>query len=443
MSLSKYFLHTLVDIWGIALTLYMYCGGERYLKIALFPSKIMRFKILENFEMGLDNLGLAYTHVKKVILTEYLLLLMFTCISIFISFIVFALFPTAVRIISHFLLLFLAQKFLPNSEKMTDLHTLYAAIVVGYTIVGVWRAISQRKETERLSDVIVGSDGRRSSFTFFISVVVAIFFMSLFHLNLRLLDFNERRLFPVLLYIFFVLSQLATVKYLTRCVYCLFFFRSRITGFRPVLIVELVPLIFTACLAGMLRPINLLGIALHKYLLFIGFDSSSLPIMKILDNNRLKLYYAAVCSKPYFCASIESRKLLWHGELRDRMTRNRLLEPLFPLIVATFLMFLSLFSGIVDFFRIQDVLVIQATYFFFALEVFNTFAIVNILGPYYNPISGDFSRHPDHSKVEDKEEVISAGSSSVSFSLKPDNETSGKQRRHWHEEEAVGVCRQA
>lgn len=48
--------------------------------------------------------------------------------------------------------------------------------------------------------------------------------------------------FLLFLYSYFVTSQLAGVKYMTLCIYCLFFFRSRIAGFRPISALELVPL---------------------------------------------------------------------------------------------------------------------------------------------------------------------------------------------------------
>jgi hypothetical protein len=206
--------------------------------------------------------------------------------------------------------------------------------------------------------------------------------LSLSHLLLRLVNFRGTGVFPLLLYGYFLLSQLATVKYMTRSIYCLFFFRSRIAGFRPISVLELIPLAFTACLAGLLRPLNLLGLGICKYLLFIGFEPASLPIMRILDNNRVKLYYAAVYSCPYFRSSIESRRLLWHGELREKMNRFRFLETVLPLIIVSCLIFLTAFSDIIDFFRVQDVFVIQFTYFFFVVEIFHTFAAVEILGPY-------------------------------------------------------------
>lgn len=92
----------------------------------------------------------------------------------------------------------------------------------------------------------------------------------------------------------------------------------------------------------------------------------------------------------YFRLSVESRRLLWYGELREKMNGFRLLEPVLPLILVSCLMFLSIFSGSIDFFRPQDVIIVQFTYFLFVVEVFHTFAAVEILGPYYNPASGDF-----------------------------------------------------
>lgn len=399
MGAFRYFAHLLMDAWGVSLLLYMCTRGGGRVNRVIFPDKIARLRLLENLDASLKSLGLGYMHAKKVICTEYGLLLVFTAISIFILLTTFALFPTVVRVMAHLLILVLARKFLPDWDMLTDAQAACAGLVVVYTVVGIWRAVVQKKETDKLDEVIIGSSARRTSFWFFMSIILATMALSLLHLVLRLLDFRKSGLFFNLLYVYFIVSQLATVKYMTRSMYCLFFFRSRVPGFRPISVLELIPLAFTASLAGLLRPINMLGIALCKYLIFIGFEPTSLPILRLLDNNRVKLFYAAVHAAPYFRSSVESRALLWHGELREKMCRFRFLEPVLPLIIVSCLFFLSAFANIIDFFRIQDVFLIQFTYFFFVIEIFYTFAVVELLGPYYNPASGDLSRRPIYFEI--------------------------------------------
>lgn len=423
-SVSKYLVHSLTDAWGISLFIYMYSRGGGHMNRVIFPNKIAQLRLLENLDISLNNLGLGYVHAKKVICTEYGLLFVFTAILIFILLTVFALFPTVVRVLAHLLILVLARKFLPDWDMLTDTQAAYAALVAAYTVVGIWRAIIQRKETDKLADVLIGSGTRRTSFWFFLSIVPSFMVLGLFHLLFRLLDFKEPGLFHLLVYIYFIASQLSTVKYMARCMYCLFFFRSRIPGFRPISAFELIPLAFTASLAGLLRPLNLLGVLFCKYLVFIGLEPTSIPIVRLLDNNRVKLFYAAVYSRPYFRSSVESRSLLWHGELREKMGSFRFLEPVLPLITVSCLTFLSVFSNVIDFFRTQDVFVIQFTYFFFIIEIFYTFAAVKLLEPYYNPASGDLSRRPSYFEITPSGSNVCGG---AAVALIPSIENNGTQ----------------
>lgn len=384
MKIAKCLLNSVVDMWGILITLWMHCTGTESRNKVIYLDKILRFQIRENINQCFRNVGYDYENAKKVIFTEYALIFVFMAVSIFFSLVLFSLFPTIIRILSHVLIIFLSKKEFGTFKNMKDLQMFLMASSVIYAFVGIYRTIKQRNAMEELADLIIGSGKKRTSFSFFVSVSISMIVLGVKLMILRLLDFRGTSFTSIVSYGYFLVAELYIIGYWTRCTYGLYFLKSSISGFRKVGTLEVIPLFFTSRLAGVLKPLNIVGVAVLKYLLFLGFDLESSPFLRYLENNRLKLYYSIIHMSTYFKSSMRSRECFWHGDLKAQMNRLHFVEPILPLMILSCLSFQYLFRGFLEFFTIQYVLAIQFAHFFFITELFHTFSVVAILTPYLN-----------------------------------------------------------
>lgn len=383
MKLLKCLGNVFLNIWGAFPILYMYCVGSDSHNRLFYLDLILQLRIFDNVGRCFRNLGYDYTDSTKVFCTEFFLLMIFTAISVFFLLMLFTLMPVAVRLLSHILLFAITlQKIQPWDGNLSDVEVVLLVCCTVYTAVGIYRTFRQIQSMEALGDMIVGAGKRRSSPVFYISVVFVIIGISCALLMIRLIDFNSTSLPYTLCYYYFLIANVFIIKYCLRCVYGLFFFRSSVPCYRNIELVELIPLFFASCLAGILKPINIVGAIIHKYLVLLRFDPDNNIFLKLLENNRTKLYYAIIHNTSYFVASIKSRHSMWHGELKSKLNSIQFTEPLFPLIILSCYTFVACFAKVVDCFRIEDMIMIQFIFYYSAMELFYTFSVVEIINPY-------------------------------------------------------------
>lgn len=399
MNVYRCVLNSVIDMWSILIMMWTHCIGTQDKNKIIYLDKLLRLEIRENINLCFQKVGCDYENAKKVIFTEYGLILVFTAISIFFCLVLFSVIPTMMRIFSHFLIVVLTKAVLDDWGDMSTLQMLIMASSVVYAVVGIYRTIRQLGMMEELGDIIIGGGKRRTSFRFMVSVFVSLTVLGVKLMVLRLMDFRGTGFLSVATYCYFLIAELYIVGYWTRCTYGLFFLRSNVPGFRKVGVLEIVPLFFTSRLAGILKPLNIAGVCILKCLLLFRLVPESSPALRYLENNRMKLYYSIIHMTTYFKSSAMSRECLWRGELKARMNKLHFVEPLLPLMILSCLFFRYIFRDILEFFTAQYVLAIQFAHFFFITELFHTFAVVSILTPYLSESDKRLGPEFDEEKV--------------------------------------------
>ncbi|KAI4292890.1 hypothetical protein PAPHI01_2164 [Pancytospora philotis] len=384
MKILRCLLNSLLDAWGFLPILYMYCIGDKNGNRVFRMELLARLRFAENVERCFKSIGYDYAFAQKVFCTELFLLLVFSGVSAFFLITLFALFPNIVRLLSHLALFAVAvDKTRVWRGGASDAQVLMLAAASVYTLAGLWRTFRQIKRTEELADIIIGAGKKRTSPLFFASSLLACTVVTLIFVSIRLVDFQCNGIGYVLAWYYFLVSQVYTFKYCVRCVYGFFFFRSYTTHIRRTSLLELFSLLFASCLAGILKPLNIVGAAVRNGLVLLGYDPGSNALLRILENNRSKLYYAVIFNTPYFAASVRSREVFWHGELKERMNRIQFSEPMLPLILVSCCALIECWHSVVDCFRIEDMLVLQFTIYYSVMELFYTFSVVEIIKPFF------------------------------------------------------------
>lgn len=384
----QHLISTITDSWSIfVLVVFNILNiNERHQIISIKLLKKFRFR--DNIEFCLTNIGYGFPNALQVIRTEYIVIFVYSAMNIIITSTLFALFPFFTRLASHVLLFLLFVYTHYSKDDLTAAIYIFHILVFLYTIFGISRCFSQKKYSDEIADTIIGGSQKRTNPRFYIVCFGSFLVIALKVVILRFFDLKPSSFLSKMVYYYFIVVEVLVEAYKARCMHCLPYCSTTIPLFRNTYFLENIPLTLTSRAAALLKPFNFVLAALHGFLVFLGLNSTKFPIMKYFENNRSKLFYAAINSCPYFKASKDSRNLLWRGVLKEKLSNLSQVESLLPVVVLSCLIFKTFFGYILNFFRTSEMILIILTHYVFIYEMFHTFAAVDILAPYYSHISG-------------------------------------------------------
>lgn len=378
----------LVDSWAFLLIIFVGLTDCSCKSKLLYFDLIAKFQLRECINRCFQQVGYDFSHAKKVVCTEYSLIFVVSALAIFLTLLLFTICPATTRIASHVLIPVLMTRLFPLHANMSLWHFFLYAIAIMYLCCGVYRTTTHVASNDELADHIVGGRMKRTSRQFFASTIVSLVIIAIKIIIFRLLNFHGVSLLSRALYTYFMIAEFYIIVFSTRCSYGLIFCRARIPGFRNVSVLEFIPLFFTVHVAGLLKPINLVMQLIYKLAVVFGLSPERWPVLRFLESNHSRLYYAVIYSTPYFLSSVRSYRLFWHGEIKKQISRLHFVESILPITIMTYLFFESTFKNIVHFFRPQDVAYILFVHYFFVIEIFYTHLVIDILQPCFKN-SGD------------------------------------------------------
>lgn len=376
--------NAMYDSWSLLTFLLLILGFKQDCKQIVWPEYICKFKLYENISKCMEGMGFSHAHAFEVLRTEYLIFVFYIATSLVFTLTSFSVFPLFTKLCSHGLFFTLGLYYLTKSEMQLPVSVPLSIALLLYTAIGFYRSFRFKRIGETIADYIVGRSEKRTSFKFFLLAFTHMIFVILRVFIFRFIDYSPSSMTSFLSYHYFLIAELFVIIYTTRFTIGFVYCRVAIPNFRPIRPLELFSLFLASRVAALLKPINMALSLVRRILWWVRITEEEHPILAYFENNRSKVFYAMINSLSYFEASDMSRKYFWRGELRTRLTKIDAVEYIFPLAASSWLILIILFRYLFVCFRVSDLLFMILSHYFFIIEIFHSFAAIDILAPYYD-----------------------------------------------------------
>lgn len=385
MDFKKSLKNIFADSWSIIAVVIIIIGLRKYLQIffAMDINSIMCNISCKKFGFKINIVDSPIKSSIRGVETEYLIIFLYSAITAFILLTGFAVLPGYIRILAHILLILFAVFYMKNHDYSETNVIIGATVMSVYAVVGITRALHQHSIMINLAEAIIGGTKKRTAGGFVLYAILSLFLIVLQITVFRFIDFSCNEFIPCVVYAYFMLAEIFSLVYSVRCILGQHYCMTSIPTFRKTSIHSIIPSFVLAHAAGFLKPINIVFEIAFQVLKLCGINVENNLMLSYLEENHAKLYYAMVCEMPYFEASIKSRKYLWTEEIKKKFSSIDLVEPFFPVVFASALGFFAIYPFELTFFRNIDIVHMIILHYFFVIEIFHTFAAVDVISEYY------------------------------------------------------------
>lgn len=368
----------------------------------IFDIKLAKFSInfrpngFFNIYSCLERIEFNFTNFEKVIRTEFYIISVYTTICLFFFYIVYSLFPFITVLLSHMIFFVLFSYMIYPFKSATSnnnnfkMHFIFNSkyfffIFLLYIIIEISRVFNSKTNIEETSDSLIGGKEKRTNPAFYCMIAFFILFINVETIFIRIFTTKYTNQTHIWTFYLFMLHEVFYNGYLIQSLFTLLFCTKLLKNFRKVSFFEIFNIFISSRVAACLSLFNaFLSVFAYLARCFHINEDKFKNLYAFLDNNKLKVFYSVVYCKPYFCASRESRKLLWKGDLKAKIMKIESKNSLLPIVFLSFFFFKKYLSFLFRFYRYFDIFTLLLNYFLLFYEAFVAYDNVREFSSYYS-----------------------------------------------------------
>lgn len=319
------------------------------------------------------------------------------CASIFFH----LMYPLLSKILSCFLLPFAIYMFYKYTD-VTQYRMEFYLFGFIFSAYGIIKAIMFHEAYPYKISMSFFDKIFKQSTSFYLSVLTQWLMIFIDVLIIRSQELEPQDISQRIIMVMYIISFVYSASYSIRANLTMYYAQKALLSTEPPTLHDKIFIFFNARCFAVSKSISVFLSIVDLIYTTLFFDNAIKP--SIFEHSRSATFECSMNRKSYIEYMFSPKPPVWKGELRRKMKMINLREDMLPSTIISWIVLYSTISFIQDgFIRSQESFVIIFSHFYIILEIFNTYAFIEI----YRSSYGIEKHTPKSADSEDKEDDVS------------------------------------